>query len=56
VTLSALVAPWIFAEGFTGRRVLGVALGVAAMVVLSMDDGTSAPQARGGQHQDVAKP
>jgi drug/metabolite transporter (DMT)-like permease len=37
VTLSALAAPWIFAEGFTGRRVLGVALGIAAMVVLSMD-------------------
>jgi transporter family protein len=42
VTLSALVAPWVFAEGFTGRRVLGVALGVAAMVVLSFDDGAAA--------------
>jgi drug/metabolite transporter (DMT)-like permease len=37
VTLSALIAPWIFAEGFTTRRIVGVALGVAAMVVLSMD-------------------
>jgi len=24
VTLSALVAPWVFSEGFTGRRLLGV--------------------------------
>jgi bacterial/archaeal transporter family protein len=42
VTLSALVAPWVFAEGFTGRRALGVALGVAAMVVLSMDEAAPA--------------
>jgi uncharacterized membrane protein len=34
VALSALVAPWLFAESFTGRRVLGVALGLAAMWVL----------------------
>ena len=37
VTLSALVAPWVFAEGFTVRRVIGVGLGVAAMVVLALD-------------------
>jgi transporter family protein len=37
VTLSALVAPWVFQEGLTVRRVIGVALGVAAMVVLSLD-------------------
>jgi len=37
VTLSALAAPWIFAEGFTVRRAIGVGLGVAAMVVLSVD-------------------
>jgi transporter family protein len=42
VTLSALAAPWIFAEGFTLRRVVGVALGIAAMVVLSLD-GTGKP-------------
>ena len=42
VTLSALAAPWIFAEGFTGRRLLGVGLGVAAMVVLSMDEAAAA--------------
>jgi hypothetical protein len=42
VALSALVAPWVFAEGFTGRRLLGVGLGVAAMVVLSMDEGVQA--------------
>ncbi|MGO9834478.1 MAG: hypothetical protein ACLP1X_09700 [Polyangiaceae bacterium] len=34
VALSALCAPWLFAESFTGRRVLGVALGLAAMWVL----------------------
>ena len=37
VTLSALLAPFLFAESFTPRRALGVALGVAAMVVLSRD-------------------
>jgi uncharacterized membrane protein len=37
VTLSALVAPLLFAEAFTVRRAIGVGLGVAAMVVLSMD-------------------
>jgi hypothetical protein len=37
VTLSALVAPFLFAEAFTVRRVIGVGLGVAAMVVLSLD-------------------
>jgi len=34
VALSALVAPWLFAESFTGRRALGVTLGLAAMWVL----------------------
>jgi transporter family protein len=34
VALSALVAPWVFSESFTGRRALGVALGLAAMWVL----------------------
>jgi bacterial/archaeal transporter family protein len=35
VALSALIAPLVFAEGFTVRRAIGVALGVAAMAVLS---------------------
>jgi transporter family protein len=35
VALSALLAPLLFAESFNPRRVLGVALGVAAMWVLS---------------------
>jgi uncharacterized membrane protein len=39
VTMSALVAPWIFGEGFTTRRAIGVLLGVAAMAVLSGDPG-----------------
>ena len=37
VTLSALAAPLVFGEGFTLRRVIGVALGIAAMVVLSRE-------------------
>ena len=37
VTLSALVAPWIFSEGFTVKRVIGIALGLAAMIVLSTE-------------------
>lgn len=37
VTLSAVMAPWLFGESFTPRRALGVALGVAAMVVLSKE-------------------
>jgi hypothetical protein len=31
------MAPWLFGESFTPRRALGVALGVAAMVVLSKE-------------------
>ncbi len=37
VALSALVAPWIFGEAFTPRRVLGVGLGLAAMWVLGSE-------------------
>ncbi len=37
VTLSAFVAPWLFREPITPRRVLGVALGVVALVVLSTE-------------------
>ncbi len=35
VTLSALIAPWLFQEPFTWRRALGVGLGIAAIFVLS---------------------
>jgi uncharacterized membrane protein len=35
VALSALAAPWVFGEGFTPRRAVGVALGLAAMWVLA---------------------
>jgi multidrug transporter EmrE-like cation transporter len=34
VALSALLAPWLFGESFTARRLLGVGLGLAAMWVL----------------------
>jgi uncharacterized membrane protein len=37
VALSALAAPWLFAESFTPRRLLGVALGLAAMWVLGSE-------------------
>ncbi len=37
VTLSALLAPLLFREPLTARRVIGVALGVAAMIVLSTE-------------------
>lgn len=43
VTLSALVAPFAFGEGFTLRRAVGVALGVAAVVVLSQDGSAPSP-------------
>jgi uncharacterized membrane protein len=34
VALSAMVAPWLFGEAYTLRRVAGIALGLAAMWVL----------------------
>jgi uncharacterized membrane protein len=37
VALSAAAAPWLFGETFTLRRMVGVALGVAAIAVLSRD-------------------
>ncbi|HZU84247.1 MAG TPA: hypothetical protein VE987_15060 [Polyangiaceae bacterium] len=37
VVLSALLAPWLFGEQVTLRRALGVALGVAAMAILSRE-------------------
>ncbi|MFO0616249.1 MAG: hypothetical protein U0414_26885 [Polyangiaceae bacterium] len=37
VTLAAIAAPLLFAEGFTWRRALGVALGAAAMVILATE-------------------
>jgi uncharacterized membrane protein len=40
VALSALLAPWIFGEGFTLRRAIGVGLGIAAIAVLSRDGAT----------------
>ena len=43
VTLSALIAPWIFGEGFTVRRAIGVGLGIAAIAVLSRDESSISP-------------
>jgi transporter family protein len=37
VVLSAMAAPWLFGEEVTVRRVVGVCLGLAAMVVLSRE-------------------
>lgn len=41
VALSALMAPFVFGEGFTVRRGIGVALGLAALVVLSTEPSSS---------------
>jgi uncharacterized membrane protein len=37
VAISALASPWIFSEPMTVRRAIGVALGIAALVVLSTE-------------------
>jgi transporter family protein len=37
VALSAIAAPWLFGEEVTLRRVLGVSLGLGAMVLLSRE-------------------
>jgi uncharacterized membrane protein len=37
VVLSAIAAPWLFGEEVTFRRVVGVCLGLAAMVALSRE-------------------
>jgi uncharacterized membrane protein len=37
VALSAMVTPWLFGEAYTLRRVAGIALGLAAMWVLSAE-------------------
>jgi drug/metabolite transporter (DMT)-like permease len=37
VAISAVFAPFLFGEGFTWRRVLGVALGLAALAILSTE-------------------
>lgn len=37
VAISALLAPWLFAEAFTLRRGAGVMLGLAAMALLASD-------------------
>lgn len=39
VAISALLAPLIFREPLTARRVIGVALGVVAMAILSTERG-----------------
>lgn len=43
VAISALLSPWIFREPMTTRRMIGVALGLAALVVLSTER-TSTPE------------
>jgi transporter family protein len=37
VALSALAAPWLFREPLTARRLIGVALGITAMVLLATE-------------------
>jgi drug/metabolite transporter (DMT)-like permease len=59
VTLSALFAPLFFSEAFTVRRAVGVALGVAALVVLGTErvDNSAPPNSHESQHaQDTRMP
>ena len=37
ITLATLAAPWLFREPMTARRLVGVALGVAAMALLATE-------------------
>ena len=37
IALSTLASPWLFREPMTGRRLIGVALGLAAMVLLASE-------------------
>ena len=37
VALSALAAPWLFREPLTSRRLIGVALGITAMILLATE-------------------
>jgi transporter family protein len=37
VAISALLAPWLFREPLTARRLVGVALGITAMIVLATE-------------------
>ena len=37
VAISALLAPWLFREPMTTRRLLGVALGITAMILLATE-------------------
>jgi bacterial/archaeal transporter family protein len=37
VAISALLAPWLFREPLTARRLIGVALGITAMIVLATE-------------------
>jgi len=45
VAISALASPWIFSEPMTVRRAVGVALGIAALVVLSTERSPSPVEA-----------
>lgn len=46
VAISAMVAPVVFREPLTVRRLIGVALGIAALVVLSTERPLSTPPAQ----------
>lgn len=37
VAISALLAPWLFREPLTARRLIGVALGITAMIILATE-------------------
>lgn len=51
VAISAMVAPILFREPLTPRRLVGVALGVAALVVLSTERTPSTPPEEPGEQK-----
>lgn len=59
VALSALLAPFLFREPMTARRIVGVALGVLALLVLSTErsgQGAEIDDARGSPRADKEIP
>src|SRR5262249_53968959 len=56
VAISALVAPFVFREPLTTRRIIGVALGVAALVILSTERAAPSATPTASQGQEDGTP